>query len=305
MPVTPEVARPIGRSASSVAVNRTDCALARDQQQVVVGRDQPRRAARRRRRSSSSRRLIAMTPPERFESYSVSRVFFTRPRRVASTRYGRLLVVADVEDLGDLLVGLEGQQVGDVLAPGVAAGVGQLVGLGPVDPALVGEEQQPVVGRRDEEVVDDVVAAQLRAAHALAAAPLRAVVVDLGALGVAAAGDRDDDVLLGDEVLDRHVAVEGHDLGAPLVAELVDDLGQLLADDRALPLGRGEDRVVLVDLAPAARRARSMIFWRSRAASRRSCMSRIALAWISSISSSSIRPVAGVVDAWRCAGSAR
>ena len=34
----------------------------------------------------------------------------------------------------------------------------------------------------------------------------------------------------------------------------------------------------------------SMIFWRSSAASRRSCMSRIALAWISSISRSSISP---------------
>ena len=44
-----------------------------------------------------------------------------------------------------------------------------------------------------------------------------------------------------------------------------------------------------------------MIFWRSRAASRRSCMSRMALAWSSSISSSSIRPVAGLVDVGRAA----
>ena len=61
---------------------------------------------------------------------------------------------------------------------------------------------------------------QLRAAHALAAAPLRPVEVDLGALGVAAAGDGDDDVLFGDQVLDGHVAVVGDDLGAPVVAEL-------------------------------------------------------------------------------------
>ena len=102
----------------------------------------------------------------------------------------------------------------------VAAALGQLVRLRPVDAAEVGEEQQPVVRRRDEEVVDDVVLAQLRAAHALAAAPLRAVVVGPRALGVAAAGDRDDDLLLGDEVLDGHVTVEGQDRRAALVAVL-------------------------------------------------------------------------------------
>jgi DNA-binding IclR family transcriptional regulator len=38
------------------------------------------------------------------------------------------------------------------------------------------------------------------------------VLVGLGALGIAAPGDRHDDVLLGDEVLHGHVAVEEHDL---------------------------------------------------------------------------------------------
>ena len=128
-----------------------------------------------------------------------------------------------------------------MLALAVAAGIRQLVGLGAVDPAEVGEEEQPVVRRGREEVVDHVLAAQRRAAHALAAAPLRAVGVDPGALGVAAAGDRDDDVLLGDEVLHRHVAVERHDLGAPLVAVLLDDLGELLGDDVALATRLGED----------------------------------------------------------------
>src|SRR6202030_1999624 len=129
------------------------------------------------------------------------------------------------------------EQVGHVLAAGVAAGVGQLVGLGPVDAALVGEEQDPVVGRGDEEVVHDVVGAQLRTADPLAAAPLRPVQVGLGALGVAAVGDRDRDVFLGDQVLVGHLAVAGDDLGEPVVAELVDDLGQLGADDLPLPLG--------------------------------------------------------------------
>ena len=57
--------------------------------------------------------------------------------------------------------------------------LGQLVRLGPVDPAPVGEEQDPVVGRGDEELLDDVVLAQLGTADALAAAFLWAVEVGL------------------------------------------------------------------------------------------------------------------------------
>ena len=146
-----------------------------------------------------------------------------------------------------MLVGLEGQQVGDVLALGVAAAFGDFVGLGAVDAAEVGEEEQPVVRGGDEEVFDHVVAAQLGAAHALAAALLRAVVVGAGALGEAIAGDGDDDVLFGDEVFHRHFPVEGEDAGAALVAELVDDLAEFGGDDGALALGLGEDVVEVVD----------------------------------------------------------
>ena len=124
-----------------------------------------------------------------------------------------------------------------MLALRVAAGLLHLVGLGAVDAALVREEQQPVVRGGDEEVLDHVFAAQLRALDALAAAVLAAVVVAAGALDVAAAGDGDDHLLFGDEVFDAHVAVEAeHDLGAAVVAEPVDDLGELVADDRALAL---------------------------------------------------------------------
>ena len=46
-----------------------------------------------------------------------------------------------------------------------------------------------------------------------------------------------------------HVAVEAEqDLGAAVVAEAVDDLGELVADDRALALGVGEDRLEVGDL---------------------------------------------------------
>ena len=75
-----------------------------------------------------------------------------------------------------------------MLALGVAPALGQLVALGAVDEAVVGEEQQPAVRRGDEEVVDDVVLAQRGPADALAAAVLGAVGVGAGALGVAGSG---------------------------------------------------------------------------------------------------------------------
>src|SRR5690348_18203283 len=55
--------------------------------------------------------------------------------------------------------------VRDVLAAGVAVGLGQLVRLGPVDPALVREEQQPVVGVGHEEALEDRKSTRLNSSH--------------------------------------------------------------------------------------------------------------------------------------------
>ncbi len=86
--MTPEVARPIGRSASSVAVNRTDIALRLTSSRSSSAVTSRAAISSSLSPSSSSRRLMAIRPPVRLESYSVSRVFFTMPRLVASTRYG-------------------------------------------------------------------------------------------------------------------------------------------------------------------------------------------------------------------------
>ena len=136
-----------------------------------------------------------------------------------------------------------------MLAAGIAVGLRQLVCLRAVDPPLVGEEQQPVVGGRDEKPLDDVILLQAGTLHPPAAAALRAVEIGLGALGVAAARHRDDDILLGDEVLGAHVALEGHDAGTPLVAVALDDLAELLADDPPLPGRVGQNRLQVSDLA--------------------------------------------------------
>ena len=110
--------------------------------------------------------------------------------------------------------------------------VGDLVDLQPVDAAAVGEDQDVGVRRGDEEVARrsprPCVFIPTRPA---AAAPLRAVGRDRGALDVAGVGDRDRHVLVGDQVLDRDLVGGVDDLGAARVAVVVADLPQLVADD--------------------------------------------------------------------------
>src|SRR5699024_10565456 len=100
----------------------------------------------------------------------------------------------------------------------------------------------------DAQAVHHVVTAQLRPAHALAATVLGTVVVGAGALGVPAAGDGDDHVLFGDEVLDGHIAVVGQDRGTALITVLVHHLLQLIAHDLALAFGLGQNVTVVGDL---------------------------------------------------------
>ena len=76
---------------------------------------------------------------------------------------------------------------------------------------------------------------------------MRPVQVDLRALDIAASRDGDDDVLLGDEVLHGHVALGRDDAGASLVAELLHDVGELVADDLPLAALGGEDRFEVGD----------------------------------------------------------
>ena len=100
---------------------------------------------------------------------------------------------------------LDARQVDDRDALGLAARVDDRVDLGAEDPAAVREEQRPVVGVRDDEVLDRVLLAGDVADDPLAAAMLAAVGRDGLALDVAAAADRDDDVLVGDQVLVGHL----------------------------------------------------------------------------------------------------
>ena len=105
------------------------------------------------------------------------------------------------------------------------------------------------MGVRDDQVLDGVLLAGDVADDPLAAAVLAAVRRDRLTLDVAAAGDRDDDVLVGDEVLVGHLAagVVG-DAGPALAGVLLLQLGQLVLDDREDAGRVGEDVLELGDL---------------------------------------------------------
>ncbi len=80
-----------------------------------------------------------------------------------------------------------------------------------------------------------------------ATAPLLAVGGDGGALEVAGVGDGDGDLLVGDEVFELQLGGLVEDLRAALVAVLLADFFELLDDDAAEFLLRGEDGLVLRD----------------------------------------------------------
>ena len=134
-------------------------------------------------------------------------------------------------------VDLDPRQIDDRDALGLPAGVGDLVDLRGEHPAAVGEEQGPVVGGRHQQVLDGVLLAGDVADDPLAATMLAPIGRDRLTLDVAAAADRDDDVLVGDEVLVGHLAARVvHDPGPALAGVLALQLGQLVLDDRQ---GRG------------------------------------------------------------------
>ena len=101
---------------------------------------------------------------------------------------------------------------------------------------------------RDHQMLDVVLVARLHPDDAAAAAVLRAVRRERHALGVVAARERDDDVLVGDQLLvrelPRHVVL---DLGAAVVAVVLRELVEVGLDEgQDLPRAR-EDRLELGD----------------------------------------------------------
>ena len=84
--------------------------------------------------------------------------------------------------------------------------------------------------------------------HPLAAAFLAAVEVGLCALGITGLGDRDDNVLPGDQILIGDVTLGRDNPGPPVVSVLLDDLGEFVTNDAALAFRFGEDVLEVRDL---------------------------------------------------------
>ena len=105
--------------------------------------------------------------------------------------------------------------------------------------------------RRDEQLRDEVLVVRRRAGDAAPAAPLRPVARHRVALDVAAVGDGDDHVLVGDQLLDGDLALVVDDLGAALVGELRLDLLELRLDDRHEHGVAAEDLLEALDERPS------------------------------------------------------
>src|SRR5690606_34873854 len=147
-----------------------------------------------------------------------------------------------------LVLGHVRQHVADVLAARVALDLLQVVDLLAVDAPAVGEEQQVVVGAAHQQLGVEVVVLDALVLGAAPAARLAAVAGERRALDVAAVGERDDHLLLGDQVVLGDVVVQVGDGGAARVVERL-LLGDELGADHALELlVLGEDQLEARDL---------------------------------------------------------
>ena len=152
-----------------------------------------------------------------------------------------------VDHGGDLFILLDGQHIDQVGAPGGAARLGDLIALFAVDPALVGEKEDEIVGGGGEHGVHIVLLLGGHGGNALAAPALGLVGGGGGALDVAAGGEGEDALLLLDEILDVDLVLHVLDLGHPVVAVPVPDGGELVLEHAADLLLTGEQLIEVGD----------------------------------------------------------
>ena len=95
-------------------------------------------------------------PVARTFEYCDSALFFTVPFLRAEEKELRIRELADRYHRLDLRIGCDVDQVDDRLALGRAAGLRDLVDLEPEAAPIVGEAQDVVVRRPDEELLDEI-----------------------------------------------------------------------------------------------------------------------------------------------------
>src|SRR5205823_476374 len=133
-----------------------------------------------------------------------------------------LLEVADADQCRHPLLGLDVDEVDDWRALGSTARVRDFVRLQLEDAAAVGKEKDAVVGAAHYQLADDVLFARDHAGDALAATALHAIGGAGHSLDVAAGGDGDGYLFVGDQVLIGELGfLVRHDVGPALVTELL------------------------------------------------------------------------------------
>ena len=112
-----------------------------------------------------------------------------------------------------------------MLSLGITPSLLQFIALGAIYAPQIGKEQNPAVCGGHEEMLHNIVAAQLSASNTLTTAMLAAVLVAAGTFDISAAGNRYDDFFLRNKVFHRHIAVEtAQNLGAAVIAVAIHDL---------------------------------------------------------------------------------
>ena len=148
----------------------------------------------------------------------------------------------------DGLALLERQQIHDRRAASLAACLRNLVNLQAINLTTRREEQHIAMGRRDEQVLDEVVVFQAHALHTLAATFLLAIGRDRQALHVSSLRHRDNHVFLSDEVFNIDIFGGGGKLRATRRVVLRFDFEQLFLDNLTHEVLVGKNALEVIDL---------------------------------------------------------
>ena len=151
------------------------------------------------------------------------------------------LQIARRNHRGEFFVFLESHQIADRFSTRRRRRFGNFVHLQPVHAALRGEQQDVAVRGGDEELLDEIFLARLRADAALAAARLMAVDIHRSALDISRMAHGDGHLFVFDQVFELDLVDAIDDLRAALVAVLLQDFAQLGDDHRLQLLFAGQN----------------------------------------------------------------
>src|SRR4030095_8037407 len=148
------------------------------------------------------------------------------PRRHKDAAH--LIELSNAKVLAHRLAALELNEVDERPSFRGARHVGDVIDLAPVHFSPIREEEDVVVSRGGEQILDVVAFLCVRPNYAAASPSLTLVRAESGALDVTLMADRDNDLFLGDEVLDVDVLRSFDDLGSSFIAVGLLNLGQIL-----------------------------------------------------------------------------